>query len=193
MPSLTGLSIICSCLLLRRGPRHLRLPSRNVSGPPIPQPNIFPDCSRAQRERSGRFPARPSPPAAAEPYRVVLLTSLTSPEPGFMLVRGGGMGNRHEIRSASGRRRKANSYPSKYNGPPIRDLTQADLIRELQRMGISQSAAEQQIGSAIMMASILDRDQIKKIHFSDDPLTLDDLPLRWAAHCIYHGARPNVR
>jgi hypothetical protein len=48
---------------------------------------------------------------AAEPYRVVLLTSLTSPEPGFMLVRGGGMGNRHEIRYASGRRRKANSYP----------------------------------------------------------------------------------
>jgi hypothetical protein len=60
-------------------------------------------------------------------------------------------------------------------------------------MVISQSAAEQQIGSAIMMASILDRDQIKKIHFSDDPPTLDDLPLRWAAHCIYHGARPNVR
>jgi|GEM_PF-3105903 len=51
--------------------------------------------------------------AAAEPYRVVLLASLTSPEPGFMLVRGGGMGNRHEIRSASGLRRKANSYPSK--------------------------------------------------------------------------------
>jgi hypothetical protein len=93
--------------------RHLRLPSRNVSGPPIPQPNIFPDCSRAQRERSGRFRARPSPPAAAEPYRVVLLASLTSPEPGFMLVRGGGMGNRHEIRSASGLRRKANSYPSR--------------------------------------------------------------------------------
>jgi hypothetical protein len=96
---------------LRRVPRHLRLPSRNVSGPPIPQPNIFPDCSRAQRGRSGRFPARPSPPAAAEPYRVVLLAFLTSPESGFMLVSGGGMGNRHEIRYASGRRRKANSYP----------------------------------------------------------------------------------
>ena len=33
-----------------------------------------------------------------------LLTSLTSPEPGFMLVRSGGMGNRHEIRYVSGRR-----------------------------------------------------------------------------------------
>jgi len=50
--------------------------------------------------------------AAAEPYRVVFLTSLTSPETGFMLVRGGGMGNRHEIRCAKGRRRKANSSPS---------------------------------------------------------------------------------
>jgi hypothetical protein len=37
-----GLSIICSCLLLRRGPRHLRLPSRNVSGPPIPLAEYFP-------------------------------------------------------------------------------------------------------------------------------------------------------
>ena len=50
--------------------------------------------------------------AAAGPYRVVLLTSLTFPEPGFMLVRGGGMGNRHEIRFAKGRRRKANSSPA---------------------------------------------------------------------------------
>jgi len=48
----------------------------------------------------------------AEPSRVVLLTSLTSPEAAFMLVRGGGMGNRFEPRSASGPRRKANSYPS---------------------------------------------------------------------------------
>jgi len=50
--------------------------------------------------------------AAAAPYRVVLLTSLTSPEPGIMLVGGGGMGNRDEIRYANGSRRKANSSPS---------------------------------------------------------------------------------
>ena len=49
----------------RRNPRQRRRPSRNVSGPPIPQPNIFPDCSRAPREKSARFPADPSPTTAS--------------------------------------------------------------------------------------------------------------------------------
>jgi hypothetical protein len=85
------------------------------------------------------------------------------------------------------------SKATKYSGPPIRDLTQTDLIRELQRMGLSAAVAGQQVHSAIMMTSIFDSDQISKIHNSDTPLTLDDLPLRWAAHCVYHGARASGR
>jgi hypothetical protein len=78
-----------------------------------------------------------------------------------------------------------------YDGPPISDLTQADLIRELQRMGMSD--AELKVKMAITVASVFDRQQISAIHLSDKPLTLEDLPLRWAVHCIYHGARPIIR
>jgi len=40
---------------------------------------------------------------------------LTFTEPGFMLIRGGGMGDRHEIGPAGGRSRKENSYPFFYH------------------------------------------------------------------------------
>ena len=58
----------------------------------------------------GRLPAHPSAPATAGPSRSVFESTLTSPEPGFMLVRGSGMGFNHNIESASGRSRKAISY-----------------------------------------------------------------------------------
>ena len=65
----------------------------------------------SQSARSGRFPAQRVPGVAPGLTGLCLGPSLTSSVPQLMLVHRGEMGYRHEIGPASGRRRKAKSYP----------------------------------------------------------------------------------
>jgi hypothetical protein len=76
-----------------------------------------------------------------------------------------------------------------YDGIPISQLTQSDLINELQKMGVSFEQADEQVQAGLVMASLLDSNQIKLIHFSDKPITVTNVAIKWAVHCVYHGAK----
>lgn len=78
----------------------------------------------------------------------------------------------------------------RYSGPPVSDLTQDGVIRELQKLGLSHGDADATVHAALVLASTMDRSQIEAIHFSKKPLTSKNLALKWAADCTYHGAQP---
>lgn len=79
-----------------------------------------------------------------------------------------------------------------YTGRPIADLQQADLIEELARAGMSRDVAGMRVQVALVLASTMDRAQIEAIHHGKLSLTVEDVALKWAVHCIYHGARPRT-
>jgi hypothetical protein len=77
----------------------------------------------------------------------------------------------------------------RYAGPPVSDLTQEGLLQELQKLGLSRQEAEASMQGALMMISVLDRNQINAIYVGKAPLDAKNLALKWAAHCAYHGGQ----
>ncbi len=76
-----------------------------------------------------------------------------------------------------------------YSGPPVADLQQADVIDQLMKMGASLGEADMKVQTALVVASTFDSAQIEAVYSSSEPLTRENLAVRWAVHCIYHGAR----
>jgi hypothetical protein len=78
-----------------------------------------------------------------------------------------------------------------YGGPPIRDLTQEQVVEQVKHWVLFRDTAEAYVQGSIVAASVLDANQIKAIYLSEKPLTLQDFPFKWAVHCMYHGASPH--
>jgi hypothetical protein len=72
-----------------------------------------------------------------------------------------------------------------YDGPSVEDLTQDELLRELQRMGMSPGEADMTVQVAITAVSTCDVRQIVALYSSDIPTTADNLAIKWAAHTAY--------
>lgn len=79
-----------------------------------------------------------------------------------------------------------------YVGPPLRDLAQEQVVEQVKHWVLFRDTAEAYVQGSIVAASVLDANQIKAIYLSEKPLTLQDFPLRWVVHCMYHGASPQI-
>lgn len=77
----------------------------------------------------------------------------------------------------------------RYSGPPVRDLTQDGVIKQLQAHGMGREEAEASVHVALVLVSTMSTDQIEAIHLSKDPILASTLALKWAAHGVHNGAR----
>jgi hypothetical protein len=76
-----------------------------------------------------------------------------------------------------------------YAGPPVRNLTQDDLIRELEKLGVPHEDAVRQVDAYLTTTAMLDIAQLRTILSNDDPLTADTLVLHWAAQRLSDSPR----
>jgi hypothetical protein len=79
-----------------------------------------------------------------------------------------------------------------YDGPPLRDLTQEQVVEQVKYWVLFRDTAEAYVQDSIFVASVLETDQVKAIYLSEEPLTLQSFPFKWAVHCMYHGASPQI-
>jgi hypothetical protein len=75
-----------------------------------------------------------------------------------------------------------------YTGPPVRDLTQEAVILELLKLGLDRETAEAQVEASLVLVSTWPRALIEAVNGTDIPLAVDNFVLRWAVHCVRHGA-----
>ena len=91
------------------------------------------------------------------------------------------------------RKPSLSTHERPYTGPPVRDLTQEDVIRQLRTHSMTAEEADASVQVALVITSTLDHNQINAIYNNPDQIKIKDLALKWAAHCVYHGARPRTR
>jgi hypothetical protein len=75
-----------------------------------------------------------------------------------------------------------------YTGPPVRDLTQEGVIQELLKFGLDRESAEAQVEASLVLVSTWPRALVEAVYGTDVPLKADNFVLRWAVHCVRHGA-----
>jgi len=83
---------------------------------------------------------------------------------------------------------KGNLEGKAYTGPPVRDLTQEAVIQELLKLGLDRETAEAQVEASLVLVSTWPPALMEAVCGTEIPLAADNFVLRWAVHCVRHGA-----